>query len=166
MKLKHFSWLPAVIIMGIIFCFSSKPAEVSGENSLAISRTIIKIYEQATATPIEAPEMTRTLDRVDHIVRKTAHFMEYAVLAAAIALHFTLWKEGRGWRLGMPVLITALYAATDEFHQTFVPGRSGQFSDVVLDSCGAVAGVIFFAIFLYIAEKQWGKLVQKTKQRS
>lgn len=163
MKLKHLSWLPAVIVMGIIFFFSSKPAEVSGESSLTISRTIIKIYEQATATQIEIPERDRTLDQVDHIVRKTAHFMEYAVLAAAIAFHFALRKDGRGWRLAAPVLLTALYAVTDEVHQTFVPGRSGQLSDVILDSCGAVAGVIFFVLFLHIAERQWGKLAQKIK---
>ena len=41
----------------------------------------------------------------------------------------------------LPWLIAAGYAATDEFHQLFVPGRSGQISDVLLDSAGALAGV-------------------------
>ncbi len=156
MKIKYLSWLPAVIMMGIIFYFSSKPAAVSGESSLAISQRIVKIYEEATDTQIEEAKRADALDQVDHIVRKTAHFVEYAVLAAAVALHFTLWKEGKGWRLGVPILITALYAATDELHQVFVPGRSGQLSDVILDSCGAVAGVLFFALFLSIVGRRWG----------
>ena len=44
----------------------------------------------------------------------------------------------------IPWGIAALYAVTDEFHQLFVPGRSGQFSDVVLDSAGALAGLLYW----------------------
>ncbi|HJA34824.1 MAG TPA: VanZ family protein [Candidatus Mediterraneibacter merdigallinarum] len=45
----------------------------------------------------------------------------------------------------LPWLTAALYAATDEVHQLFVPGRSGQISDVILDSAGALAGVLVLA---------------------
>ncbi len=186
MIIKKLSWLPAVIIMGLIFSFSAKPAEISGESSLEISRTIVKIYEQVTDIQIEGADRSRTLEQMDHIVRKTAHFMEYAALAAAIAFHFilsagrSLSAEGnrsaednrsaegadkafRARRLGVSFLIASLYAATDEFHQTFVPGRSGQLSDVILDSCGAAAGVVFFALLLYIIDKVRNRPVHRIK---
>lgn len=50
----------------------------------------------------------------------------------------------------LPWLIAALYAASDEIHQLFVPGRSGQLSDVILDSAGALAGVAAFAVICWL----------------
>lgn len=65
-------------------------------------------------------------------VRKLAHLGEYAVLGAL---------AGRAAGRPLPALaLGAAYAATDEWHQTFVPGRSGQAADVLLDSAGAAAG--------------------------
>lgn len=45
----------------------------------------------------------------------------------------------------LPWAISSLYAATDEIHQLFVPGRSDQMSDVILDSAGAMAGILVLA---------------------
>lgn len=50
----------------------------------------------------------------------------------------------------LPWLIAALYAASDEIHQLFVPGRSGQLSDVILDSAGALAGVAVFTVICWL----------------
>ena len=53
-------------------------------------------------------------------------------------------------RMLLPWLIAALYAASDEIHQLFVPGRSGQLSDVILDSAGALAGVAAFTVICWL----------------
>ena len=154
MKLKYISWVPAVLIMGMIFCFSSKPAAVSEESSLGISNVILKTYE--TVTKVQMPVVNRvdTLSYLDHIVRKTAHFMEYAALAAAFALHFTLWEGFRRFRFFLPVILAGFYAAADEYHQTFIAGRSGQLSDVFLDTSGAVAGVLVFSLLVFAASRK------------
>ena len=55
---------------------------------------------------------------------------------------------------GMSVLSTALYAVTDEIHQLFVPGRSGQITDVILDSCGGLIGAVLSATILYLIRKR------------
>ncbi len=79
-------------------------------------------------------------------VRKCAHLTEYAVLA------WLIWRplnargpgEGREWRWSRAVLallLAALYAASDEYHQTYVPSRQGSVADVALDTCGAAAGL-------------------------
>ena len=86
-----------------------------------------------------------TIDLVHHCVRKTAHCVEYSILAfliwrvvrasAAVALQ----RPSRHFRLAL--LLAALYAATDETHQLFVPGREAAVGDVLLDTCGAAVGL-------------------------
>ena len=84
-------------------------------------------------------------EKVDHPVRKTAHATEYAILGLLIAGAYI--ERGTSIRKGIliPWGAATLYAATDEFHQLFVPGRSGQVSDVMLDSAGVLAGVLVLA---------------------
>ncbi len=153
MKLKYLTWLPAAVILIAIFLFSSKTAEVSQESSLGISIAIIQLYDHIKNLPLQGPEKMKLLALIDHIVRKTAHFTEYACLAAAIAFHFTVWKKGIHYRTWIPVLIAGFYAATDEFHQTFVAGRSGQVSDVLLDTAGAATGAFLFCILLLLINR-------------
>lgn len=156
MKFEYISWLPAVIIMAIIFNFSSKPATISGESSLMISQKLLNAYENISDQPYEESARQQVLLELDHIIRKTAHFMEYALLAAAWVLHFMIRKKGYHIGVGLSILFTSLYAVTDEFHQTFVAGRSGQISDVLLDSCGAVTGALLFLSLIKIKEKLCG----------
>src|ERR1035437_5873862 len=79
--------------------------------------------------------------------RKCAHLTEYAVLA------LLLWRVLRrpaepkvpSWRwshAGLALALAALYAATDEIHQTFVPSRQGSVWDVLLDTTGAALGLL------------------------
>lgn len=86
-------------------------------------------------------------DTLDFVLRKTAHVMVFGVLVVLIerALH----GEGWSWRWSVPVawLATFAYACTDEWHQTFVEGRSGQLGDVAFDMLGATlaaAVIVFF----------------------
>lgn len=73
----------------------------------------------------------------DIVLRKCAHAFEYAVLAVLFVRGFG--KRGMGW-YGLAVLCAVLYAVTDEWHQTFVPGREGAAHDVLVDACGAIIG--------------------------
>jgi len=134
--------------MGVIFYFSSKPADVSGESSLTIANSILNIYENVSDTQFQIDDRTEKLYFIDHVVRKGAHFMEYAILACAIAFHFFVWKRKRIWWLLVPVIFVALYASSDELHQTMVQGRSGEVRDVVLDTLGAIAGTLMFNLMI------------------
>jgi VanZ family protein len=89
-------------------------------------------------------------DQVDVIVtiaRKGAHLTVYAVLAWLFWR--AVWKRQRGdrrpwaWRqFVLPTLFVALYAATDEIHQHFVPNRYGSPTDVLLDTMGGAMGML------------------------
>ncbi len=162
MKLKYFSWLPAVGIMGAIFWFSSKTAELSQESSLSISIVIYNLYDQIKSSPLQGSEKLDLLAVIDHIIRKSAHFSEYACLSAAIAFHFTVWKKSISYRTWIPVLFAGVYAVTDEFHQTFVTGRSGQVSDVLLDTSGAAAGALVFSILSLLIVRHRQRRIKTT----
>lgn len=79
--------------------------------------------------------------------RKCAHLTEYAILALLVwsARRKPVWNDTRPWRWSEAaegLWFVVLYAATDEFHQTFVPSREGCLRDVLIDSCGAIAGLL------------------------
>ncbi len=145
MKYKYVSWLPAILIMLMIFYFSSKPATISGENSLRIANYVMKLYENITDSVVDEHRIEK-LDTLEHYIRKTAHVIEYAILAAAICLPLRLRGLKRRRLLLWSVLATAIYAASDEIHQRFVPGRSGRLQDVLIDTLGAILGAIFFLL--------------------
>lgn len=73
-------------------------------------------------------------------IRKCAHFSEYAVLGGLAVFSFNCWKSGIG--------ISVLIACLDETLQLFIDGRSGQISDVLIDSAGIICG--FFIIFFLV----------------
>ncbi|HBI73812.1 MAG TPA: hypothetical protein DEG06_04480 [Lachnospiraceae bacterium] len=152
MTIRKLSWLPAAIIMIIIFLFSAKPAVSSAESSRTIANAVLNIAENFMDPAQWQEDRDNVLDTVDHIVRKTAHFMEYAILASAIELHYWITKR-KGIRfILLSILFSFLYAATDEFHQLFVPGRSGEFKDVMIDTVGAATGAFLFYFLLILIE--------------
>ena len=87
------------------------------------------------------------LDLVVLLIRKCAHLTEYAVLAWLFwrAVRQPVKRDARPWswsQAGGAILFVALYAASDEWHQTFVPGRDGCVRDVCIDTSGAVLGML------------------------
>jgi VanZ family protein len=81
------------------------------------------------------------------VARKGAHLTEYAVLGLLIwrALRRPVRNDPRPWSwrvAGWAVLIVALYACTDEFHQRFVPSRDPSLHDVLIDTAGAFLGMV------------------------
>jgi VanZ family protein len=93
------------------------------------------------------PEMSEEkVELIHFLVRKTAHFVEYAVLGCLAwrAVHFDpafgAFSPGRQLRLAL--LFCMLYASSDEFHQSFVPSRQAAIRDVLLDTCGSAFGLL------------------------
>lgn len=83
---------------------------------------------------------------VDFFFKKTAHLVEYAILTVLI---FRATKN-----IKLSIILSILYAASDEFHQSFIPGREPRVRDVIIDATGSTIGVIL-----------WSKLYLKTKTR-
>ena len=102
------------------------------------------------------PEVQQiTVDRVQLVARKTAHAAGYAILAAL--LWNALGRSPSGWNrvtARRAIFITSAYAATDEIHQAFVPGRSALVGDVCLDTAGGILG-IYLIWWIGRRSKKW-----------
>ena len=139
--------LLAVLWMIVIFLFSARDADLSEQDSCRIGLAIGRVAVTGFADWSEEEQLAfaRT---IDFPVRKAAHATEYAVLAVLFLGAFPLTGLFRSGTLALG--LSALYACTDEFHQRFVAGRSGQLTDVLIDGTGALAGILLAALFLRV----------------
>jgi len=134
-------WLPVVAWMALIFTASSD--RDSYEHSSRLIAPLLRwLFPHLPAD---------TVDRIVFIARKCAHLAEYSVFALLLwrALHKPVKKVFRPWNwreAGLVLLLVALYAASDEFHQVFVPTRTPRVHDVVIDTLGGVIGL--FALWM------------------
>jgi VanZ family protein len=127
---KNIRIILVVIWMALIFYFSSMPAAVSSQKS----DFVIKIFE------LLGLDLNSILGSMaDFVVRKAGHFTEYFIL---FLLWFNVLFEKIKLRkaIGYSLAAVFLYACTDEFHQLFVPGRAGRFTDVLIDFSGGCLG--------------------------
>lgn len=79
----------------------------------------------------------------DFIFKKTAHFIEYFIFAILVyrsLRNTTSFSQKK--ILAFSFIITVVYAASDEFHQSFVPGREPRVRDVLIDSAGSLTGLV------------------------
>lgn len=143
-KQKIVKLIPLLIMSGIIFSFSLQVADVSNQQSGFIVTMILPLIR--TILPF------LSIDTITYLVRKTAHFSEYALLGVLGGNASTAWKECK--LSYMFLLYGPLNALCDETIQYFVPGRSCQFSDMLLDSCGYFFGFLVFAIISKLTQKR------------
>lgn len=161
--LKPLSFLPAVLMMYLIFTFSSQPGEVSGNLSYKASRQIVTIGAKLTNKDLSEQEIEAYIDKIHTPVRKLAHMTEYFCLAVAISFPFYVYGL-RGFPL---ILVAGLicfgFACADEYHQSFVAGRGPSKRDVAIDCVGALLGIIAVRIVCWIA--LLGNTGRRSKQR-
>ena len=92
--------------------------------------------------------------KIQFLIRKAAHLTEYAVLAMLLLRAVRSGTRAAFARQAALVLVlTALYAATDEFHQTFTPSRTASVRDVLIDCTGAAAGLAIYWAMRRIGER-------------
>lgn len=151
-KKKILYWIPTIVCMLIIFNFSSENSEVSSSTSGNVGRWLLKTFYNGFER-LPSIEQSQVVESIQFYIRKTAHFSIYALLGACA--HFgTLAnkKISRQKNVFISLLICLVYASSDEIHQLFVSGRSGQVSDVLLDFTGSIFGTIIFLIALKIIQ--------------
>lgn len=112
---------------------------------MKISYYIVECEELIGGYNLSPEERELMAAAIDGPVRKAAHMTEYAILAVSVFFALTFWTNTEKMLYFFTVVISCVYAASDEFHQLFVPGRSGMPSDVLVDSLGVLAAVIVIA---------------------
>ena len=129
-----------------MFYFSNQ----NGDRSNGISEDIV--LHILNLLSISPDSSIKVMDLANFVIRKLAHFSEYTVLGIGLCgLMRVLVK--RYWGI-TAIVLGAVLASLDEFHQLFIPGRSAMVSDVVIDSCGVVVGSIIFTLIILLQEKK------------
>ncbi len=155
--IKLLSFVPALLLLFIIFGFSAQDGESSGSLSFEISLFLVKLFSPLLPAAMAEDMLFERAELIHYFVRKAAHMTEYFLLALSLQLPLSAWLSHKlSWkfRIITGFLCTVLFAALDEFHQTFVPGRSGNLTDVCIDSIGAAAASLCLFIFFFIRYKR------------
>lgn len=108
---KAIKWAPVLIWMAVIFFLSAQPHLPTPDHRW-----------------------------LETLIEKSAHAFEYAVLAALVVRALSVPNGKRRLAFGAGVLVASLYALSDELHQTYVPGRLADWSDIMFDWMGAIVG--------------------------
>lgn len=128
--------------MALIFAFSAKPADQSTQDSHLVGNLVADLVQGVSRSEWSAGEQQAFVEGIDFYVRKAAHMMEYAVLGFLLMGCLKSFGMDRSRLWGYALAAGILYAASDELHQYFVPGRACQLRDVAIDGLGVLIGVL------------------------
>ena len=145
---KILIWIPVIVMYIVIFVFSGQNGEQSGGLSRKVANVVIDMAQDIHIISIEDDEKDVYIEKLQFPIRKTAHMTEYAILGMLV--YTALLTDGIAAEIGTlaAVIITFLLACTDEFHQLYVPGRAGKFTDVLIDTTGCIIGMAIY-YFIY-----------------
>ena len=173
--LKPLSFIPALLLMYMIFTFSSQPGDVSGQLSYKVSCKIVEAGDYIFDANLDDWQVDEWANKINFITRKLAHITEYFLLA--IAVSFPLYVYGlHGFLLMLAAGILCVgFAAGDEYHQSFVAGRGPSVKDVGIDSIGIFFGIIIvriigwtgrMTIFKEKTDKKEAKRIKKQMEKA
>lgn len=134
-------WRYAPLITWMILIFVASTGELSARNtSLIVRPVLLWLFPDISEARIELAHFW---------VRKTAHFTEYAIFAllAARAFASSSHKKLRRGFFYLALFLVVIYSLSDEFHQSFVPSRTGSIYDSFIDTAGGLAALIVYAVW-------------------
>lgn len=153
-RVRILSWVPAIVLLSIIFSFSTQTGTESGSLSYQISYTIVEWKNCLFQEHKEPQQLAVDAEQIHHLVRKIAHMTEYFLLACSFAFPLYLYNI-RGMRLFLFTIGLCLVAAgLDEYHQSFVDGRGPSVKDVGIDFLGAVLGSVTYIGMGHLFQKR------------
>ena len=124
------SLLLVILWMIFIFVMSSFDATSSSNQSNFIVDIITSIIN------------IKDIGLLSLIIRKLAHFTEYFILGILVTNFITRYDK----KIIIAILLCIIYATSDEIHQIFVPGRSCQIIDIMIDSLGSIMGIYLYKL--------------------
>jgi VanZ family protein len=134
--------------MSIIFYFSNQPAEISRIQSgkILVDMEVLKSGEETIVGDSRIFQLQK-------LIRKSAHFIEYCGLGTLMTLSIYFMNTSKIYIKGWSY--STIYAASDEIHQYFIPGRGAMLRDVYLDSIAALTGTIIIFIIIKVLNKRF-----------
>lgn len=143
---KTVLWILIIACALTIFFLSSQKANDSDKVSSGFIVSIVKMID--IKNRLSDSEVMKIADSMNGIVRVGAHFSIFGLLCFLVTLQLNQYGVTGERLILYSVTATFLYACSDELHQTFVPGRSAQLSDIITDTFGALCGALVAMIIM------------------
>lgn len=154
MKVKVIRFILVLLLIltfGMIFNFSNQDSKKSGSASQKVTEAITKDIK--SIQKLNKNEKAKVIDKIEDVIRKIAHFSIYALVGFLLMALFSTYSINEKNKIIYTLIIGAIYATSDEFHQSFIPGRSGQASDVFLDTIGVTVGGLLILLIIKTVKK-------------
>lgn len=131
-----------ILMLGLtfiaIFNFSNQGGAESSGLSRKVARTIIDQLPQTKK--LNEQDKNEAVEKSQTIIRKGAHLSIYALVGLIMMNLMCTYKINNKNKFLITILVGIIYASSDEIHQSFIPGRTAAFTDVCIDTCGAILG--------------------------
>ncbi|MBE5819578.1 MAG: VanZ family protein [Clostridiales bacterium] len=129
-----------IIWMITVYCFSNQKGETSGNTSGKVIEAVLKIFTKDVSE--------EKIQKLQLPIRKLAHFTIFAIGGVLAIMLLNQYNIPLIQKIIYSQLIITIYAATDEFHQKFIPGRTASIWDVLIDSAGALTAILIISLFI------------------
>ena len=152
MKINIIRGILIILLAGtffLIFGFSSQNATESSSVSRKVSEDIVNITRKKESKE----EKNRIVKILEPIIRKLAHFSIYTVVGTLLMCLCCTYKLDVNKKIIISLIIGFIYACSDELHQTFVNGRSGEIRDILIDTSGVFIGILITCTIYQIYQK-------------
>lgn len=146
--LRNLAGILAIVWMCVIFALSAQSKEESGAVSESFTYRVVSSTNFFFHLDMDNARVKEVATAIEGFVRKVAHMVEYGILSVLLYIWIGQWPMRSLRRWGTAIGAATVYAATDEIHQLFVPGRAGRFSDVCIDGAGTILGIVVFVLIV------------------
>lgn len=150
-----------IIWMITVFKFSNQGGTESSSTSAKVTKVIVDVI----VNDKKEENKVQIANKVEKVVRKFAHYTIYTIGGFLIMNYAYSTDKTKKQKVSGSLLFGAFYAATDEIHQYFVPGRSARLFDVGIDSLGVMTGILIYIalMFCHIKNKTYENGVENEK---
>ena len=145
-------WCLVILWMAVIFMFSAQVGNDSANLSGGLTRFLAKLFIDDFES-MEAFAQGQIIASFAYPIRKLAHFSEYLILSVLCFFAVKSHEKEDKFAAVISVIISFFYAVSDEIHQYFVPDRACKLLDVLIDTSGAITGVVICIILMQISRK-------------
>ncbi len=139
---KRIIYTLLILWMSLIFFFSNQPAIASDKVSGGVIEKIVNIIEIISNHKFNDNELEIIFKYLIFPIRKLAHFILYFILGILFYNIIRLYSIDNRKTLIISLLFCIIYACSDEIHQLFISGRSGELRDVFIDTLGSLLGIL------------------------
>lgn len=143
-----------IVWLIVIFMFSNQGGETSTITSNNVSKNILSVYEKISSITYSKEEKEKIIESSITVVRKTAHVFEYFILGLLLINALKDYRKFDYRLLIYSIILCFIFAFLDEFHQLFIPNRTGRVVDTFIDSIGFISSTLIYYVLYFKLKKK------------